>query len=96
MANEVALKAIQAFFKDKPEVERFGTLVLDEIKLRESIDFNKSTYKFDGFVDFAAQGRDAAVAADHALVIMFIPIFHKWVQPVAAPTYLFKINKQVK
>ncbi|KAH7932730.1 hypothetical protein HPB49_001788 [Dermacentor silvarum] len=29
-------------------------------------------------------GRDTAVAADHALVIMFIPLFEKWVQPIAS------------
>lgn len=83
--NEVALDTIRAFFRDKPAVQRCGTLVLDEIKLKESVDFNKSTYKFDGFVNFSSsQGEAATVPADHALVIMFIPLFHNWVQPVAS------------
>ncbi|KAL1482039.1 hypothetical protein MTO96_015125 [Rhipicephalus appendiculatus] len=83
--NAVALETIQAFFKDKPGVQRCGTLVLDEIKLKESVDFNRSTYKFDGFVDFSnTAGQSRVTSADHALVIMFIPLFHKWVQPVAS------------
>lgn len=83
--NEVALDTICAFFRDKPAVQRCGTLVLDEIKLKESLDFNKSTYKFDGFVNFSSsQGEAATVPADHALAIMFIPLFHNWVQPVAS------------
>ncbi|KAH9364935.1 hypothetical protein HPB48_017970 [Haemaphysalis longicornis] len=83
--NEVALGTISASFSDKPAVQRYGTLILDEIKLKESVDFNKSTYKFDGFVNFSrSQGEAATVHADHALVIMFIPLFHNWVQPVAS------------
>lgn len=60
-------------------MEKLGTLVLDEVKLRASVNFNKSTYKFDGFVDF-----ETPSGADHALVIMFVPLFQKWVQPVAS------------
>lgn len=40
--NEVALKTIETFFQDKPDVEKLGTLVLDEIKLRASVDFNNT------------------------------------------------------
>ncbi|KAH7979362.1 hypothetical protein HPB49_009234 [Dermacentor silvarum] len=60
-----------------------AAVVLDEIKLRESVDFNKSTLNFDGFVNCGGHSGEQ-VAADHALVIMFIPFFHRWVQPVAS------------
>ncbi|KAH8027288.1 hypothetical protein HPB51_004115 [Rhipicephalus microplus] len=83
--NQVVLKALEAFFSSKRDVEECGTLVLDEIKLREGVDFNKSTYKFDGFVEFENTGeKSKAILADHALVLMFIPLFHNWVQPIAS------------
>lgn len=82
--NEVALGTISASFSDKPAVQRYGKLILEEIKLKESVDFNKSTYKFDGFVNFSRSREAATVHADHALVIMFIPLFHNSVQPVAS------------
>lgn len=83
--NQVVLKALEAFFSSKRDVEKCGTLVLDEIKLREGVDFNKSTYKFDGFVEFENTGeKSKATLADHALVLMFIPLFHNWVQPIAS------------
>lgn len=83
--NHVVLQALEAFFADKRDVEKYGTLVLDEIKLREGVEFNKSTYKFDGFVEFESTGEQSkAILADHALVIMFIPLFHNWVQPIAS------------
>lgn len=81
--NEVALESIQAFFKDVRPIERCGTIVLDEIKLRESVDFNKSTLNFDGFVNIGGPSGEQ-FAADHALAIMFIPLFHAWVPPVAS------------
>lgn len=67
-------------------MEKLGILVLDKIKLRASVDFNKSTYKFDGFVDFETTSRQdsSAVPADRALVTMFVPPLQKWVQPVAS------------
>ncbi|KAH8029949.1 hypothetical protein HPB51_005973 [Rhipicephalus microplus] len=64
---EVALESIPAFFKDVRPIERRGTVVLDEIKLRESVDFNKSTLNFDGFVDFGGPSGEQ-VEADHALL----------------------------
>lgn len=50
--KQIALETGQTFFKGLPTVEKYGTLVIHEIKPRPSLDLNKSTYKFDGFVDF--------------------------------------------
>ncbi|KAH7964589.1 hypothetical protein HPB51_027173 [Rhipicephalus microplus] len=83
--NQVVLKALEAFFSSKRDVEKCGTLVLDEIKLREGVDFNKSTYKFDGFVEFENTGeKSKATLADHALVLMVHPFVHNWVQLIAS------------
>lgn len=83
--NKVALEAIQAYFNSKPGSSNYGTLLIDEMKLRESVECNPSTYKFDGFVDFSGTAPEAnGKLADHALVVMFVPIFESWVQPVAS------------
>ncbi|KAG0443319.1 hypothetical protein HPB47_015050, partial [Ixodes persulcatus] len=64
-------------------VQCYGTLVLDEMKVRQAVSFNKSTYKVDGFVDYG-DGKGSSTAADHALVVTFVPLFHSWVQPIAS------------
>ncbi|KAH8026918.1 hypothetical protein HPB51_000139 [Rhipicephalus microplus] len=81
--NKVSLDSIGAFIKNKAGVQCYGTLVLDEMKVREVVAFNKSTYKVDGFVDYG-DGHDSETTADHALVVMFVPLFHSWVQPIAS------------
>lgn len=59
-------------------------LVLDKIRLKKPVDLNK-TCKLKGFVAFSSsQGEAATVPVDHALVIMFIPLLHSWVQQVQA------------
>ncbi|XP_077556947.1 uncharacterized protein LOC144170810 [Haemaphysalis longicornis] len=81
--NKVSLASVGAFMKGKTGVQCYGTLVLDEMKVREVVSFNKSTYKVDGFVDYG-DGQDSETTADHALVLMFVPLFHSWVQPIAS------------
>ncbi|KAH7977999.1 hypothetical protein HPB49_004133 [Dermacentor silvarum] len=61
------------------------TLVVDEIKLRQSYEFNKSIYKVDGFVDYGGIVKEGAgQLADHALLFMFVPMSEGWVQPIAS------------
>lgn len=63
----------------------WGSLILDEIKLRQAYDFNKCSYKMDGFVDYGGVTNEGTnQLADHALVLMFVPLFESWVQPIAA------------
>ncbi|KAH8008928.1 hypothetical protein HPB51_007593 [Rhipicephalus microplus] len=81
--NKVSLDSIGAFMKNKAGVQCYGTLVLDEMKVREMVAFNKSTYKVDGFVDYG-DGHDSETTADHTSVLMFVPLFHSWVQPIAS------------
>ncbi|KAH8009997.1 hypothetical protein HPB51_024347 [Rhipicephalus microplus] len=81
--NKVSLDSIGAFMKNKAGVQCYGTLVLDEMKVREVVAFNKSTHKVDGFVDYG-DDHDSETTDDHALVLMFVPLFHSWVQPIAS------------
>lgn len=83
--NKVALESIQAYFKEKGGTSNYGTILIDEIKLRQAVEFNPSTYSFDGFVNFAGTASDeSGRLADHALVVMLVPLFESWVQPVAS------------
>lgn len=83
--NPVCLEAIQKQFHGKADEQRLGSLILDEIKLRQAYDFNKCSYKMDGFVDYGGVTNEGTnQLADHALVLMFVPLFESWVQPIAA------------
>lgn len=83
--NPICLEAIQKQFHRKADEQRLGSLTLDEIKLRQAYDFNKCSYKMDGFVDYGGVRNEGTnQLADHALVLMFVPLFESWVQPIAA------------
>lgn len=87
--NKFALESIKLHMAEKPEHHTYGCVIIDEVKLRETTEFNRVSCKFDGFVDYG----DVAEAninklADHALVVMFNPMFESWVQPIA--TYATK------
>ncbi|KAH8036638.1 hypothetical protein HPB51_002692 [Rhipicephalus microplus] len=91
--NPVCLEAIQKQFHGKADEQRLGSLILDEIKLRQAYDFNKCSYKMDGFVDYGGVTNEGTnQLADHALVLMFVPLFESWVQPIAA----FATNSPLK
>ncbi|KAK8784596.1 hypothetical protein V5799_009039 [Amblyomma americanum] len=73
----------------KPEHHTYGSIIIDEIKLRETTEFNRASCKFDGFVNYGdICNEDSNVLADHALVVMFNPMFQPWIQPIA--TYATK------
>ncbi|XP_049276172.1 LOW QUALITY PROTEIN: uncharacterized protein LOC125760320 [Rhipicephalus sanguineus] len=83
--NEVSLKSIQEHFQKKSHLQRCGVLLLDEVKLKQSVAFNKTSYKMDGFVDYGdVTNVTTDQLADHALVFMFVPLFESWVQPIAS------------
>ncbi|XP_077516220.1 uncharacterized protein LOC144126127 [Amblyomma americanum] len=82
--NKFALGSIKLHMAGKPEHYTYGCLIIDEVKLREGTEYNRSSYKFNGFVDYGditKVGTDQL--ADHALVVMFNPMFASWVQPIA-------------
>ncbi|KAH7974705.1 hypothetical protein HPB49_018358 [Dermacentor silvarum] len=61
--NKVSLASDGAFMKNRTEVQCYGTMILDEMKVREVVAFNKSTYKVDGFVDYG-HGHDSETIAN--------------------------------
>ena len=74
--NSFALSAIKRTISEKPRAERMGSLVLDEMSIASSIEFNSQELKFDGFVDFGGLvtvDEQSNSLADHALVLMFRP-----------------------
>lgn len=83
--NKASLSSTRAFMQGKKEVDRYGTLTLDEMKICQAVAFNKTTYKVDGFVNYG-ENEGSAIPADHALVRLFVPLFHSvsWAQPIAS------------
>ncbi|KAH9378651.1 hypothetical protein HPB48_014518 [Haemaphysalis longicornis] len=83
--HQVGLNSMKGHFSDKSHLRRQGVLLLHEIKLKQGVSFNKASCKIDGFVDY---GEVAAPSfnqlADHALALMFVPLFEDCVQPVAS------------
>lgn len=83
--SSVALDAIEREMLGKKRQHRQGVLIFDEIQLRETLDFNKGSLKFDGFIDFAEytdellEKKDFQQLADHALVFMYRPFNGSWV-----------------
>ncbi|KAH7957965.1 hypothetical protein HPB51_028050 [Rhipicephalus microplus] len=76
--NEVDLETINAYFQGKGGSSNCGTLLIDEIKLRQSVVFNPSTYKFDGFVDFAGTApSEKGKLADHDLLLCLHPFSNR-------------------
>ncbi|KAL1486104.1 hypothetical protein MTO96_047101 [Rhipicephalus appendiculatus] len=81
----VCLEAIHLQMSKQPPNRALGTLVVDEMKLRQCYEFNKSTYKVDGFVDYGGILKEGTgQLADNALVFIFVPMFEGWVQPIAS------------
>jgi len=76
------VEAIQREFAGKPKRDRQGVLVFDEMKLRKTLDFNKGTLKFDGYVNYGELNDDLQLRpelADHALVFLYRPYNSTWV-----------------
>ncbi|KAH8019311.1 hypothetical protein HPB51_018823 [Rhipicephalus microplus] len=74
--NQVALRCIEEHLNDKSHLRRCGVLLVDEIKLKQAVAFDKASYKMDGFVDYAC----GSWACTH---LMYVPLFEDWVQPIA-------------
>ncbi|KAH9379295.1 hypothetical protein HPB48_006995 [Haemaphysalis longicornis] len=83
--NKFALESIKVHMTGKPDHHTYGTVIIDEVKLRETTEYNRASCKFDRFVNYGGNATaDTNKLADHALVIMFNPMFESWVQPIAS------------
>lgn len=63
--NEFALKAIQRAFTGLSEKDKLGSLVWDEIAIKETLEFNPQTFQFDGFVDLNEESGCNIVPVKH-------------------------------
>ncbi|KAH9371756.1 hypothetical protein HPB48_021027 [Haemaphysalis longicornis] len=52
------------------------------MKVRKAVQFDQSTYKLEGFVDYRED--NAQEPADHALVFMFVLLLANWLQPIGS------------
>ena len=87
-------KRFEAKVKDLPESKRYVTLLIDEMKIKEDLVFDKHSCTMIGFVRLGSindqllqfeQGKDEShpPIADHVLVIMFRGLFFKFEFPLA-------------
>ncbi|KAJ8911512.1 hypothetical protein NQ315_012483 [Exocentrus adspersus] len=83
-------KSVFQLLKEKSKVmspeERRGVLLIDEMKVTETVSFDKATLKVNGFTDLGDYTplHQKNMQGDHALVIMFQPFRGSWVQALAA------------
>lgn len=63
-----------------------GCLLLDEMKLSESLSFQRSNLQVEGFVDLGkySTDQDKTRLGDHALVLLYQPFCGKWFQTIGA------------
>ncbi len=84
--NEFALDAIKRHLEGKPRAMRYGSLVWDEMSIKEYLTFNSQKLQFDGHVDYGGQlkiQKHAGQLADHTLLFVFRPYLSSWIQPFA-------------
>ncbi len=78
--NKTSLTAINTYFNGKQQRDCQGILMFDEVQLRETLEYNSSTHRFDGYVDFGDGMEGGCTAlANHALVLMYRPFNDNWV-----------------
>lgn len=77
--NKFALESIKLHTNTMAEHHTYGSIIINDIKLRETTEFNRTSFNFNGFVNY---GDVSSTNSDHASVVMFNPMFKPWVQPV--------------
>lgn len=73
--SQFILDQLKFEFRDKPKRDKQVFLVFDEIKVKESITFDRTAMSFIGFIDYDEFSSDkpkpsSKPEADHALVFM--------------------------
>lgn len=84
--NQFALTSIQRNLEGKSTSMRYGSLVWDEMAIKEDITFNSQKLQFDGHVDYGEEiviSKHCGQLADHALLFVFRPYLASWIQPFA-------------
>ncbi|KAE8739250.1 hypothetical protein FOCC_FOCC015248 [Frankliniella occidentalis] len=78
----VLFQVLKEKVKDWDEKEKHGSILIDEIKIPEGIDFNRHNLKAEGVVDLEKHTpkEQRGQMGDHILEIMFQPFRGQWVQ----------------
>lgn len=63
------------------EIDKYCSLIFDEISLEPGVQYNKQLDCIEGIVDYGTDHREIKFA-DHALVFMIRGLFKKWKQPI--------------
>jgi len=73
-------------YQHKKQRDKQGVIVFDEMKIRESLDYDKFSFQFNGFIHFGEFTADHAAKsglktqlADHALVFLYRSLTSKMV-----------------
>jgi len=79
-------KLLQKKFSAKPETQKIGILLLDEMFLWESISVNSRTLSYSGLEDYGDEmksSKNSDQKANHGLVFMWQSLADNVVQPIA-------------
>lgn len=65
-------------------MQKHGVLLVDEMKVRESVNVCSTNLTYTGLVDFGDNEQHTLnETADYGLVLLFQPIFDNYIQPIA-------------
>ncbi|KAH8009434.1 hypothetical protein HPB51_017419 [Rhipicephalus microplus] len=81
--DENFFKAFKMKISSKPQFQRRGMLIFDEIQVRKEISVNSKTMTYTGLVDHEETKDQSSELADHGLVFAFTPFGENYLQPVA-------------
>lgn len=80
--NSSIFEGLEKKFKDESEVIKYCALLLDEMSIKECLEYDKNRDFIEGFEDLGELGRKNQVA-NHVLVLMARGIYGKWKTPIA-------------
>ena len=63
--NTFALQAIKRTLTGLPDIQRMGSVVFDEMSIKEALNFNSQTFNFDGFIDTNSETSSTILPAIH-------------------------------
>lgn len=80
--NVALINRLKKQAKKMQPLNRYCTLIFDEMALNSGLQYDKSNDKIIGFVDLGSQGR-SNIMANHALVFQLQGLRKSWKQPIA-------------
>lgn len=81
--NTTFLKKLRTRVDIMSNLEKQCVLLMDEISLKKSVEYDERLDVFEGFQDFAEEGGRSTKEASHAIVFMARGLYHNWSVPLA-------------